>query len=386
MSEPVSKIEIEDVLSSIRRLVSEESRIEPRRVKSREPSERNRLVLTPALRVAQPPRSESPQKVAPEALVPENEIAAHGDPEAGFDGSPDSETGFEEDRVPGDDQVDVDNDAGVTDTDATAEGSEPWRDPGATLFATAREVTEDDRSDDDRCDDGGPDGEESADDVDGDDVPEPGAEPQAVSENPAPTGPADAEDWMPEDPEPGDGHAEDNLDPADWSEDIDPSDNGADGDMRDAYETGEPGGETAGDAGDDEDELADTARSATLSAKIEALEAAIGRTHDQWEPDGAGVDDYAGTPVQTIEWEDHADPASQPPEPTRAAADTDNSPDKADLFPADEAFLDEESLRELVADIVREELQGALGERITRNVRKLVRREIHRALTAQELE
>ena len=40
----------------------------------------------------------------------------------------------------------------------------------------------------------------------------------------------------------------------------------------------------------------------------------------------------------------------------------------------------------LVADIVREELQGALGERITRNVRKLVRREIHRALTAQELD
>ena len=48
--------------------------------------------------------------------------------------------------------------------------------------------------------------------------------------------------------------------------------------------------------------------------------------------------------------------------------------------------MDEESLRELVADIVRQELQGALGERITRNVRKLVRREIHRALTAQELE
>ena len=33
-----------------------------------------------------------------------------------------------------------------------------------------------------------------------------------------------------------------------------------------------------------------------------------------------------------------------------------------------------------------EELQGALGERITRNVRKLVRREIQRALTAQDLE
>ena len=52
----------------------------------------------------------------------------------------------------------------------------------------------------------------------------------------------------------------------------------------------------------------------------------------------------------------------------------------------DDQFLDEEALRDLVTEIVRAELQGALGERITRNVRKLVRREIHRALTAQDLE
>jgi hypothetical protein len=49
------------------------------------------------------------------------------------------------------------------------------------------------------------------------------------------------------------------------------------------------------------------------------------------------------------------------------------------------ALLDEDMLRDLVAEIVREELQGALGERITRNVRKLVRREIQRALTSQEI-
>jgi hypothetical protein len=52
----------------------------------------------------------------------------------------------------------------------------------------------------------------------------------------------------------------------------------------------------------------------------------------------------------------------------------------------EEGLLDEETLRTLVSDIVREELQGALGERITRNVRKLVRREIHRALAAQDLD
>jgi len=48
--------------------------------------------------------------------------------------------------------------------------------------------------------------------------------------------------------------------------------------------------------------------------------------------------------------------------------------------------IDEELLRNLVFDIVRQELQGTLGERITRNVRKLVRREIYRVLSSQEFE
>lgn len=52
----------------------------------------------------------------------------------------------------------------------------------------------------------------------------------------------------------------------------------------------------------------------------------------------------------------------------------------------DHAMIDKDMLRDLVSDIVRQELQGALGERITRNVRKLVRREIHRALLTKEFE
>ncbi len=48
--------------------------------------------------------------------------------------------------------------------------------------------------------------------------------------------------------------------------------------------------------------------------------------------------------------------------------------------------FDEEELRELVSDLVREELRGALGERITGNVRKLVRREIHRVLASYEFD
>lgn len=62
--------------------------------------------------------------------------------------------------------------------------------------------------------------------------------------------------------------------------------------------------------------------------------------------------------------------------------------DDADLaaYLEDESVIDEEALRDLVGQIVREELQGVLGERITRNVRKLVRREIHRILSSQDFD
>ena len=50
----------------------------------------------------------------------------------------------------------------------------------------------------------------------------------------------------------------------------------------------------------------------------------------------------------------------------------------------EEILLDEETLRIMVQSIVRTELQGALGEAITRNVRRLIRREIHSYFDGQE--
>ena len=47
-------------------------------------------------------------------------------------------------------------------------------------------------------------------------------------------------------------------------------------------------------------------------------------------------------------------------------------------------ILDEESLRDLINAIVREELQGELGERIGRNLRKLIRQEIAQFLDERE--
>ncbi len=86
-------------------------------------------------------------------------------------------------------------------------------------------------------------------------------------------------------------------------------------------------------------------------------------------------------PKATIPPRPQPQPQPQPqPEPAAHA-----QPDPG-LFDGDETEIDEEVLREIVRDIIREELAGTLGERITRNVRKLVRVEVNRALTAREFE
>ena len=70
-------------------------------------------------------------------------------------------------------------------------------------------------------------------------------------------------------------------------------------------------------------------------------------------------------------------------------ADDDGRPIPDDLDESIAAYLaggtamDDADLRAMIVDVVRQELQGEMGERITRNVRKLVRREINNALTAK---
>lgn len=116
-----------------------------------------------------------------------------------------------------------------------------------------------------------------------------------------------------------------------------------------------------------------------LKAKITALETAIAKTSDQWEPDGVSSDPYAGTQALAMSWpEDELDSTGAPIETVVHQALTET----VQTAVADQA-LDEQALRSMVSDIVKSELQGELGDRITRNVRKLVRREIHRALTAK---
>lgn len=67
------------------------------------------------------------------------------------------------------------------------------------------------------------------------------------------------------------------------------------------------------------------------------------------------------------------------------------APAQAAAAPIDEGvetelWIEEEQLRAMVQGIFREEMAGPMGERITRNIRKLVRAEVGRLLAAQELE
>lgn len=60
-------------------------------------------------------------------------------------------------------------------------------------------------------------------------------------------------------------------------------------------------------------------------------------------------------------------------------------PDAAPYARQEGPALDDEALRDLVRELIVQELQGPLGERITRNIRKLVRAEIARALASDDL-
>ncbi|MBU2959593.1 hypothetical protein KO516_01885 [Citreicella sp. C3M06] len=169
----------------------------------------------------------------------------------------------------------------------------------------------------------------------------------------------------------------------------------------------------------------------SLSAKIARLEALIARGAAPEAQAEQGENPASATFVHrardSLDWEDHvahedadtfviespgadkADPATDVAESTQERVETVTPPalvlggppwrgsqveGGAKDLPVDArkepgtavATIDEEMLRDMVGSIVRQELQGALGERITRNVRKLVRREIHRMLVSHELD
>ena len=423
MSDPMTNTDVEDVLASIRRLVSDNGR--PGSATVQQPPS-DRLVLTPSLRV---PEEENADETTHDNEAEYEEAAFADDAEDEDTLSAFAETAFRSGRsspdridvrqngfVPADESAVVAKlSANLTATDASdlqesVEKTEP-RDPMVLSYAI----------------------EEDADGV------APDAEETMRAEEPSET-PIVPEDWASELDDPITSDVAADVEEANAANEplvAEATDEeGFAGETFEATEAEPDGSDLAPDATEPAEQ--------TLSEKIAALETLVGARRDQFEPDDPGTDAYAGTEPPAMEWEDvepevnlaeqadpepteevHADArldeqatadvqedvvaeqARPEPEVTEAAEVEDQQEDEAEvapteataapqddtadaaraaLFGSDDDVLDEEALRELISDIVREELQGALGERITRNVRKLVRREIHRALAAQDLE
>lgn len=359
MSEPMTNIEIEDVLSSIRRLVSEDS------AAARSKARPTPLILTPALRIAEPPTAAvasgaesvpAPDAGSTDATAqdePEQETAALPDAvefaaEADPDESPDGQADGQDLPL----SADVDQDVAVATGALHAEDDDTAPDPAAGPDDMVRATAD--------MPDDAPDVEST------------GAEPPAEAEALGPLGDAGAAQES--DP------ARDEISESDL---IEPTDTAA------AEDFFAPRGELS------------------LEDRIADLEAAIGQSDEEFEPDGSEdqaphiprsvLRPAAGTAAAEA-WELRAEPpVGDLPEAPSALAEDDFGDDAlgddrkdADADDSDsmmeEALIDEDSLREIVADLVRQELRGELGERITRNVRRLIRREINRALALQTLD
>lgn len=228
MSDPVTNAEVEDVLSSIRRLVSEDKR--PLQTKTR-PVVSDRLVLTPALRVAEPD-VETPDK-ADDAMAQDwSEEDAAFEAAYGEDASDETSvgTGPAPDTAAGD--------------EALSAAPDVAGDPGSGDFET--------------------------------DLDDPALDYE--------TDPYNFADDADQDGEGGrDGYAfDDAFQDADEDEAVAPGP----------------------DADDDATPARHDAQAATLSAKIEALETAIGNISETWEPDSPGDGEYSGTEAPAMAWED----------------------------------------------------------------------------------
>lgn len=342
MSERLSSVEIEDVLSSIRRLVSEDLRPSPKSeaaapsvAAAAEAPAGDKLILTPALRID--PEPEEAAK-ASEASVPSFQSVRQGRGASVVDRV--TRAMPEEDWEPVAEAAAEPRSDWASEAEAAVEAAgEAWSEaPVAPVEQTADPSMEME------------------------------AEEAEEAEAPMVT---EAEDWPPSDaPEanwsdPGEQapmEAEAPEDPG-WSE-VEPMAI----DRPTPVEGGLPAPESAVPS-----DLPDWARMETeVEAEPEvALESAPAATAGP-----SAVSEDAG-------WADAAEAEIRRELEDEATATVFARFDDDDH---DDRHFDEEMLRDLVRDIIREELQGALGERITRNVRKLVRAEIARALAVRDFE
>jgi hypothetical protein len=397
MSDPVTNVEIEDVLSSIRKLVADDTRVSAA-VPQKEPG---RLVLTPAQRVKEAPKPEKfvtvrasdkageveetlarkqdfPHDLPIEEIPRDARLADFGEVEGAF---PDMDAR----SAPGTPSPEVQNDAGVelgNDAVQSSARLELGRLIEQEVAAALKDV-----SLNDNLSDSDSDGGEAAEDTDWD-VPE--------------------EDYVADE----------------FAADVQADFDTMESNERTVDETLSNDNDTASpidNISDMEVHHVHVSPPQTLEDKVAALGRLVARDTNEFEDerDDLAADDLTAV-AERMTWPDalpvqdepeaapevasnvvHSEASWQHPIDTPdVSEDVQSEPEISAKMPVETEIsmsqpvpikqpslqLDEDMLRDLVGDIVRQELQGALGERITRNVRKLVRREIHRMLISQELE
>ncbi|WP_372834130.1 hypothetical protein [Puniceibacterium confluentis] len=349
MSDPVTNMEIEDVLSSIRRLVSNDTRAKPGATVSGLPE---KLVLTPAQRVVRD-ESATVTKDKAEDNAPMLLTRAKSDPVTEESGQDAEDTADDPEPVSVLDkallgmveselaeamavrgharpQARKQDDSGSGEAADKAEAGVPVFMPRRTERRPASGLTLEQKIAELESMIAESSGSwQPADDFDAD-------EDSDVASNQSDVPPADALTW--EDHTPGTRDADERSDDTDV---------------------------------DVADQPADSERDAQHFAGNSMLEDALEHV-DSF--------DFSRPPA------DAQEPEPEPePEPVLESV-PEPEPEQALELDDQTSVIDEDMLRDLVSDIVRQELQGALGERITRNVRKLVRREVQRALMAQSFE
>lgn len=370
MSDPVTNMEIEDVLSSIRRLVAEGDKIKQEKKKEygEAPSEPEKFVLTPALRIAEDVAEESDDPVESDAPMgfafSDTESADEFEEQSAslkevFVGEPHAVPQVEEpvSEVAEElgEPIDPVEQTPAEDSRASLE---------ATIAALEAAVT--------GCaDEFEPDGSEvttsqswgEAEEVVFDSIRD------DVTEKKAPLELTPAEAVAPTEVEDPQNNVEEaTADPAT--------------DVLDTFETPDHPLDLVSSS----DTVADVQKAPEADGRIfrvvpEHPPEPVSEPEEQTEPSAAQMSStamYHGS--EAVEDEDHGDEMIDD-DPKVLAAD-----DDLDRLLTDGNPLDEALLKAVVAEVVKGELQGQLGETITRNVRRLVRREINRVLTHQELD
>jgi hypothetical protein len=353
MSEPMSAVEIEDVLSSIRRLVSEDLRPTHRLVSAALEQGPSKLILTPALRIVSDGRGALPEPAdgsdEPHDL---RLVLQNADPDEANETAETAEIFPVFGSVRQQDQLERQS----RDLKAAGDGQLP----DANFLATAMSRINGLASANDNTDLVG-----QSDRIE-----------TALAAVGAAVGP---EEWEPDGGEPAPqarAWADAVWNSADAADDVVQPDQDATLDLTEAADL-------------------DPADAVEAEVEAEAGDVFDAATSDMWSGDARAHDVQADTVVAPAASESDWDLSGQDTIVFQDIAVLRNDSRDYDgaLAPADgmdfddtAGFLNEDVLREIVRDMIREEFQGNLGERITRNVRKLVRAEINRALLSRDFE